>query len=394
MLVYPAPEPSLIAEAGEWRRFLHSIPEPGFEEVKTANFVADKLRGFGIEVHEGIGRTGVVGVLRRGSSSRGIGLRADMDALKIGEKTGLPHASIHDGYMHACGHDGHTAMLLAAARHLSTNGNFSGTAVFIFQPNEEHGRGAAAMIEDGLFERFPIDEIYGIHNAPGRSLGSLATRSGPINAAEDNFVIRIHGKGGHAARPQAANDPIVIAAHLVLALQAIVSRRIAAAENAVVSVTEILADGTRNVLPDSVTIKGDTRSYEPHIQTLIEQEMRTMSAGVAATFGAMIDVEYSHEFAPTINHPAETGHAISAAVDAFGQANVAADYGPNMGSEDFGLFLRHRPGNFAYLGNGLEGAAAQPLHNPRYDFNDAAIDDGVAYWTRIVHHRLAPSDIV
>lgn len=343
----------------------------------------------GVEVHTGVGRMGVVGVLRRGpDNGRVIGLRADMDALKIKEKTGLPYQSTHDGYMHACGHDGHTAMLLGAAWRLATEGSFSGTVVFVFQPDEEHGRGARAMIEDGLFTRFPIQEIYGVHNAPGLAMGTLATRGGPINAAEDNFIINVQGKGGHAARPQTANDPLVIAANIILSLQTIVSRRIGARENAVVSVTEMLSDGTRNVLPDSVQIKGDARSYSAEVQAVIESEMRQLCIGIGSGFGASVEVIYSHEFAPTINHQANTEYAIEAAVSAFGHANVRSDYGPNMGSEDFGLFLKHCPGNFSYLGNGTDGPWGEPLHNPCYDFNDGAIEHGVAYWFTLVHQRL------
>lgn len=376
------------ARVAEWRRHLHSIPEPGFAEVKTSAFVAARLKEMGMEVHSGVGQTGVVGVLRRGCGNRAIGLRADMDALRIREQTGLPHRSIHDGYMHACGHDGHTAMLLGAAWQLATEGGFSGTVVLIFQPNEEHGRGASAMVHDGLFERFPVEEIYGIHNAPGLPLGHLATRSGPINAAEDNFVIKVNGKGGHAARPQSANDPMVVAANIILSLQTIVSRRVSAKENAVLSVTEVIADGTRNVLADSVEIRGDARSYTREVQDLIERQMRQISQGIAQAFGATVDVQYSHEFAPTINHQMQTAFALNAAATAFGAASVSDDYGPNMGSEDFGLFLSHRPGNFAYLGNGAEGPCGEPLHNPRYDFNDKAIEHGVSYWTTLVRQRL------
>jgi hippurate hydrolase len=257
------PDRAVVEAAAEWRRHLHSIPELGFVEHKTSAFVADKLKGLGLEVHQGIGGTGVVGVLRRGGGNSAIALRADMDALKITENTGLPYASTHHGQMHACGHDGHMAMLLGTARDLTERGQFSGTVYFIFQPNEEHGCGAKAMIADGLLERFSFEEIYGLHNMPGMPVGSFATRPGPLMASEDNFVIRIRGKGGHAARPHVANDPMVIAAHMILALQTIVSRRVSALDTAVVSVTEILTDGTRNVLPETVTIKGDTRSYRP-----------------------------------------------------------------------------------------------------------------------------------
>ena len=236
-----------------------------------------------------------------------------MDALKITENTGLPYASTHQGQMHACGHDGHMAMLLGAARHLAERGQFSGTVYFIFQPNEEHGRGAKAMIADGLLERFAFEEIYGLHNMPGMPVGAFATRHGPLMASEDNFVIRIRGKGGHAARPHVANDPMVIAAHLILALQTIVSRRVSALDTAVVSVTEILTDGTRNVLPETVTLKGDTRSYSADVQKTIEAEMRKLAEGIGLSFGAEVDVDYSHEFAATVNHEAASIAALAAA---------------------------------------------------------------------------------
>jgi hippurate hydrolase len=382
------PDRATIEAAAEWRRHLHSIPELGFGEHKTSAFVADKLKSLGLEVHQGIGGTGVVGVLRRGGGNSAIALRADMDALKISENTGLPYASTHQGQMHACGHDGHMAMLLGAARDLSERGQFSGTVYFIFQPNEEHGRGARAMIADGLLERFSFEEIYGLHNMPGMPVGAFATRPGPLMASEDNFVIRIRGKGGHAARPHVANDPMVIAAHMILALQTIVSRRVSALDTAVVSVTEILTDGTRNVLPETVTIKGDARSYRPEVQKTIEAEMRKLAGGVALSFGAEVEVDYTYEFASTVNHDAPSRQALAAAQATPGITSVDRNPEPLMGSEDFGLFLNHKPGNFAFLGNGEAGAHGQPLHNARYDFNDAAIGPGIAYWSSIVHSKL------
>jgi amidohydrolase len=383
------PDRLYVEAATEWRRHLHSMPELGFGEHKTSAFVAEKLRSFGLEVHQGIGETGVVGVLRRGPGNGAIALRADMDALKITENTGLPYASTHQGQMHACGHDGHMAMLLGAARYLAERGQFSGTVHFVFQPNEEHGRGAKAMIADGLLSRFSFEEIYGLHNMPGMPVGAFATRPGPLMASEDNFQIRIRGKGGHAARPHVANDPMVIAAHMILTLQTIVSRRVSALDAAVVSVTEILTDGTRNVLPETVTLKGDTRSYSRDVQTTIEAEMRRLAGGIAASFGAEVEVDYSHEFAATVNHEAQSIAALAAARATPGITSVDASPAPLMGSEDFGLFLSHKPGNFAFLGNGEAGANGQPLHNSHYDFNDAAIGPGIAYWSAIVHSKLA-----
>jgi amidohydrolase len=277
---------------------------------------------------------------------------------------------------------------LGAARYLTDRGQFSGTVYFIFQPNEEHGRGAKAMIADGLLERFSFEEIYGLHNMPGMPVGAFATRPGPLMASEDNFEIRIRGKGGHAARPHVANDPLVIAAHVILALQTIVSRRVSALDTAVVSVTEVLTDGTRNVLPETVTLKGDTRSYSATVQKTIETEMRKLAEGIALAFGADIEVDYSHEFAATVNHGAPSVTALAAARGAAGITSVDENPEPLMGSEDFGLFLNHKPGNFAFLGNGVAGANGQPLHNSHYDFNDAAIGPGIAYWSEIVHSKL------
>jgi hippurate hydrolase len=382
------PDRDTIEAATLWRRHLHSIPELGFGEHKTSTFVADTLRGFGIEVHQGIGGTGVVGVLKRGPGNQAIALRADMDALKISENTGLPYASTHQGQMHACGHDGHTATLLGAARYLAERGTFSGAVYFVFQPNEEHGRGAKAMIADGLLERFSFEEIYGIHNMPGMPVGAFATRPGPFMASEDNFEIRIRGTGGHAARPHVANDPMVIAAHVILALQTIVSRRVSAFDTAVVSVTEIFTDGLRNALPESVTIKGDTRSYTPSVQKMIETEMRKLAKGVASGFGTEAQVDYSHEFAATVNHEAASRHALAAAQRTPGIVRIEDNPVPVMTSEDFGVFLNHKPGNFAFLGNGDEGANGQPLHNSYYDFNDAIIGPGISYFSEIVHGKL------
>jgi hippurate hydrolase len=376
-----------------WRRSLHAIPEFGFDLTKTSAFVAARLAAMpGMAVTTGIGRTGLVGVLEgkgRGPD-RTIALRADMDALKIREATGLPYASTHDGFMHACGHDGHTATLLGAARELSLHPDFGGRVVFLFQPAEEHGQGARAMIADGVIERLRIDEVYGVHNRPGLPVGRFATRVGPVMACEDNFTFEIVGVGGHAARPHTVKDPLVAGAHLVLALQTIVARRLDPLEEGVVSVTEFRTDGTRNVIPQRVVVDGDARSYRPHVQAMIEREMRAQADGLAAMFGVACALDYAKVFAATVNHEAETAHAAAAAAAAFGADAVDVNAAPMMGSEDFGLFLEHRPGNFSYLGNGVEGAHAMPLHNPGYDFNDAALAPGVRYWTELVRRRLAP----
>jgi len=369
-----------LEEVRSWRRHLHAMPEFGFEVADTARFVADKLRSFGIETTEGVGGTGVVGVLRGGAGRQRIGLRADMDALQIHEQNSFPHVSRRPGLMHACGHDGHTSMLLGAARVLAAQGGFEGVATFVFQPAEEHGRGAGAMIDDGLFERFDISEIYAVHNYPGWPLGVLATRSGPTKACEDNFEIRLQGRGGHAARPHTTNEALVPGCQLVTALQTIVARRADPLGNAVVSVTEFITDGTRNVLPGSVVIRGDTRSFTPQMQQLIEDQIRRLSQGIAAAFDLAVEVDYSHEFASTTNTAAETARAYRAARAVPG-LTLVEDCDPVMASDDFGLMLRHRPGNYAFLGN---GADSPPLHNPRYDFNDEALGFGLSYFVELV----------
>jgi len=370
-------------EVVAWRRHLHAHPETGFEEHATAAFVAERLRGFGLEVAEGIGGTGVVATLR-GPGNRAIGLRADMDALLIAEASDLPYRSRHPGRMHACGHDGHMAALLGAAQALARQGGVAGTVHFIFQPAEEHGRGMQAMLADGLLQRFPMDEAYGIHNMPGMPLGAFATRVGPLMAAEDNFEITIIGKGVHAARPHMGVDPILAGSAIVLALQQIVARRLDPVDPAVVSVTEFVTDGTRNVIPTTVRIKGDTRSYRPDISAAIEAELRRIAEATALAHGARAAVAYTREFIPTINHEAATEHALGAAAGLFD--SVDADCPPLMGSEDFAHLLTEVPGNFAFIGNGTDCA---PLHNPGYDYADEALPKTIAYLVALARRRLA-----
>mgnify|MGYP000626761555 CR=1 FL=1 len=374
-----------------WRRELHQFPETGFNEHKTAAFVAAALRAMGLEVHQGIGGTGLVASLTVGDGKGVIGLRADMDALAMTETAqGREHISRNPGCMHGCGHDGHMAMLLGAAQLLSQSRDFNGTVRFIFQPAEEHGRGARAMMDDGLFERFPVDEIYGAHNIPGMPVGHIATREGGIMASEDNFVIRITGRGGHAARPQMAIDPIVIGAEIVLALQTIVARSVDPRHSAVVSCTEFITDGIRNAIPTEVMIKGDTRSYAPEVQALLEKRMRELCQGICGAHGARCDVEYTHEFAPTVNWPQCVSVAVRAARAVAGADNVDADTPPMMISEDFGRFLQTIPGAFVFIGNGDgvhremgHGEGPCTLHNPNYDFNDGLIAPGAALWVRL-----------
>jgi hippurate hydrolase len=365
-----------------WRRHLHAHPETGFEEHATAAFVAERLRGFGLEVIERVGGTGVVGTLRRGGT-RAIGLRADMDALLIHEATNLPWRSRSAGRMHACGHDGHMAALLGAAQMLARDGGFAGTVHFIFQPAEEHGRGMRAMLADGLLERFPMQEAYGIHNMPGMKLGAFGTRAGPLMAAEDNFEITVTGKGVHAARPHMGVDPILAGSAIVLGLQQIVARRLDPVDPAVVSVTEFITDGTRNVIPTTACIKGDCRSYRTDISAAIEAGLRRIAEAIALAHGARAEVTYTREFIPTVNDATATGHALAAAHGRFD--SIDADCPPLMGSEDFAHLLTHVPGNFAFIGNGTDCA---PLHNPGYDYADAALGGTIDYLVAIARQRL------
>lgn len=366
-----------------WRRDLHANPEFGFEERRTAAFVAETLRSFGIDVAEGIGGTGVVGTLTRGVSNRAIALRADMDALRITEATGAPWTSTQTGTMHACGHDGHTAMLLGAARMLAEDGGFDGTIRFIFQPAEEWGRGALAMLKDGLMERYPFEEAYGLHNMPGLPVGHVETRAGAVMAAEDNFEIVIRGRGGHAARPQWGREALVPACALVMDLQTIVSRRLSPADVAVVSVTELLTDGTRNALPGLARVLGDARSFRPDVSARIEEEMRRIAQGVAIQYAVETEVTYTREFVPCINDAALTAEALAAAAGV--SSRTSGDCEPMTGSEDFAQFLAHVPGCFLFIGNGEDSA---PLHHPGYDFNDRALLHGAELHAAIARRRL------
>jgi amidohydrolase len=373
-----------------WRHHLHRHPETGFEEVDTSDYVARILMDLGLEVHRGIGGTGVVANLSCGSGKGVIGLRADMDALNIAETaTARAHASQTAGKMHACGHDGHMAMLLGAARLLRERMDFDGTVRFIFQPAEEHGRGAKAMMADGLFDRFPVDEIYGAHNMPGMPAGHFATRAGGIMGSEDNFVIQVKGRGTHAARPHMGVDPIVIAAEIVLALQTIVSRTLEPGVPAVISCTELFTDGIRNAIPSNVVIKGDTRSYAPAVQAMLERRMREVSEGICRAHGAECSFEYTHEFAPTVNWAECVPVAVAAATNVVGAERVDADAQPVMISEDFGAFLRVVPGAFVFIGNGDgDGTGSVPLHNARYDFNDDVLSVGARYFAELARVRL------
>jgi hippurate hydrolase len=367
-----------------WRHHLHAIPETGFQERQTAEFVAGTLASLGLEVARGIGGTGLVGTLRLGGGPRRLGFRADMDALALQEAVDRPYGSRHPGCMHACGHDGHMAMLLGAASLLAQSQDLDGTIHFVFQPAEEHGRGAKAMIADGLFTRFPMDEIYGVHSMPGIPAGRFATRPGGIMASEDNFVIRIHGRGAHAARPHMAIDPIVIGAEIVLALQTILARSVDPTEQAVVSVTEFITDGTRNAIPANVVLKGDTRSYSHSVQGLLQERMAAIVSGVCAAHGAASEFEYSFEFEPTYNAPLCVATAVQAAAAVAGPGNVDGQCAPVLASEDFGAFLQVVPGNYMFIGSGVPGEPGGiPLHNPQFDFNDALLLPGARYFAAV-----------
>jgi hippurate hydrolase len=370
-----------------WRHDLHAHPEFGFELTRTAAFVASKLRELGLdEVVEGVGGIGVVGTLKRGSGRRAIALRADMDALRIAEQGTTSHRSTSPGFMHACGHDGHTAMLLGAAKILAEEGGFDGAVRFIFQPAEEWGKGALAMLRDGLLERFPFEEIYGLHNVPGFPVGQISTRAGAIMSAEDNFEITLSGVGGHASRPHAGTETLVAGSALVLNLQTIVSRRLDPADTAVVSVTELVTDGTRNVLPSRTVLRGDVRSFRPEVSAEVERQMRVIAGGIAAAHRVSVEVAYTREFVPLINDPACADEALAVAREVCGAGQVTVADKPITASEDFAHFLGHVPGCFAFIGNGVD---APPLHNPSYDFDDANLLVGARFHAAIARRRLA-----
>ncbi|MBY8975089.1 amidohydrolase [Rhodobacteraceae bacterium NNCM2] len=373
-------------ELAAWRQHLHRNPEFGFEEVETAAFVAEKLHALGItEIAEGVGGTGVVATLRAGASNRAIALRADMDALRIVEATELPYRSGNPGVMHACGHDGHTAMLLGAAAMLSRHGGFDGVIRLIFQPAEEWGRGMQAMLDDGLLDRFPFEEAYGVHNMPGLPIGHFATRPGPFMGAEDNFEIRLSGLGGHASRPHEGQDALVAACATVMGLQTVVSRAVDPSQLAVVSVTELLTDGTRNATAGIARILGDARNFDGEVSRKIEAAMRRIAEGVGAAHGCSVDVTYTREFIPLVNDPELTCEAVAAAGALVSEpSELDANTPPIGASEDFARLLALVPGNYMMIGNG----DSAPLHNASYDFNDAAIPFGVSYLVELARRRL------
>ncbi len=367
------------------RRDIHANPELGLEEHRTSDLVARKLEEWGIEVHRGIGGTGTVGILRAGNGHGRIGLRADMDALPIEEATNLTYASQNRGVMHACGHDGHTTMLLGAARYLAETRDFSGTVTFIFQPGEEGIGGALAMLKDGLFERFPCDTIFGMHNAPGMPLGRYGITPGAAMAAGAFFDIDITGKGAHGARPEAGIDPVLVACHIGAALQSIVSRNVPPRETAVLSVTRIRGGDAYNVIPEAARMSGTARTMKRETMNLIEQGMTRVVGNVAAAFGAAASADFRLIFAPLVNEPAATAEIADAAAELVGEDNVDRDRPPASASEDFSFMLEQVPGAYINLGNGEQSA---PVHNDGYNFNDEAIPYGSALFARLIERKL------
>ena len=380
-----------LAHAGafltETRRDIHQHPELSFQEARTAELVARLLRQWGWEVTTDVGGHGVVGTLQAGNGHRRIALRADMDALPIQETTGRPWKSRHDGVMHACGHDGHTAMLLGAAQALAASRDFSGTVHLVFQPAEEAGQGSGAqrMIEDGLFERFPCDAIFGLHNTPGVPAGTFGFGAGAFMASSDSARITIHGKGGHAARPHQTVDPVLIAGSLIVALQSVVARNVDPRHTAIVTIGAVHAGSAFNVIPDSAMLGLSLRAFDPEVRALLERRVRDLVTAHVAGYGGEVTIDYERGYPVVVNSVAETDFARRVAEELVGPDRVIAPFPPVTGSEDFAYYLQHRPGSFLRLGNGTDGAM---LHNPRYDFNDEVLTVGAEYWTRLVQRFL------
>jgi amidohydrolase len=391
---------SILADAASiaaMRRDIHKHPELSFQEHRTAELVAKALEGWGIPVHRGLGRTGVVGIVKNGTSSRAVGLRADMDALPMTEFNKFDHASVHKGKMHACGHDGHTAMLLAAAKHLARHRNFDGTVYLLFQPAEEGGGGAREMIKDGLFNLFPMEAVFGAHNWPGMAAGQFAASPGPVMASSNEFKIIIHGRGAHAALPHNGVDPVPVACQMVQAFQTIITRNKRPIETAVISVTMIHAGEATNVIPDTCEIQGTVRTFTHEVLDLVEKRMKTIAEATCAAFEARCEFQFVRNYPATINHPQETEFARQALADVVGLENVHPQE-PTMGAEDFSYFLQVKPGCYFFIGNGdgehrMGGHGMGPcmLHNPSYDFNDELIPIGASAWVHMAEKWLATS---
>jgi hippurate hydrolase len=373
----------------EWRRDIHAHPELGYEEHRTSDTVAKLLESWGVEVHRGIAGTGVVGVLRNGGSGRAIGLRADMDALPMPEETGLPYASQNPGRMHACGHDGHTTMLLGTARYLAETRRFDGTVVFIFQPAEEGGAGGRTMVQEGLFSRFPVDAVYAIHNDPALELGKMSVVAGPVLAAADMLSIRLRGRGGHAARPHTTIDPVLVGAQVVVGIHQIVSRRVDPLDSAVISLCQFNAGSAHNVIPDMAEIHGTVRTLRPGTQDEMERLITATATGIAALNDAVAEVDYQRGYPPTVNHEAETQRAALAAAKVLGEDRVIRQRPPAMAGEDFSFMLLERPGCFVRLGQAQGARGSVPVHNTKYDFNDEALPIGASFFATLVEQELA-----
>jgi hippurate hydrolase len=375
-------------ELAAWRHDIHAHPELGFQERRTAALVAEKLEAFGCEVHRGVGKTGVVGILRNGTSGRTIGLRADLDALPIQEAEGRAYRSRHDGTMHACGHDGHTTMLLGAARYLAETRDFDGTVNFIFQTAEEGLGGGDAMVKDGLFERFPCDTIFGMHNMPRLPVGQFHIRSGPMMAGGATFDLTITGRGGHAAFPETGVDSVLVASHIATALQSIVSRNVGATDATILSVTQIHAGDAYNVIPQQAVMRGTARAFKPELMALIERNMRRLASNIAAGFGATAELDFRVLFPPVVNEAAATDFIADTAAELVGDQQVNRSGILVMGSEDFAYMLNQRPGAYILIGNGDEPGGCD-LHNPAYDFNDAILPLGASLFARLAERKLA-----
>jgi len=376
------------------RRDIHAHPELGYQEQRTAALIADTLTQWGIPVHRGLGGTGVVGVVRNGSATRAVGLRADIDALPVTERNTFAHASMYAGRMHACGHDGHTAMLLAAARYLAAHRDFDGTVYLVFQPAEEGGGGARAMIRDGLFERFPMDAIFGIHNWPGLRVGQFAVRAGPVFASTSEFKVTIRGRGAHAAMPHDSIDPLPVACQIVQAFQTVISRNKRPLDAAVISATMIRAGEATNVIPESCELRGTVRTFTVEVLDMIEQSMRRIAEATCQAFAAGCEFTFTRNYPPTVNHPRETGFVGELLAELVGAENVK-EFEPTMGAEDFSYFLQEKPGCYFVIGNGdgahrTAGHGEGPcvLHNPSYDFNDELIPLGGSMWVRLAEKWL------
>ena len=371
----------------EWRRDLHAHPEIAFEEHRTSSFVAERLESFGIEVHRGLAKTGVVGQLKAGSGNRAIALRADMDALPMDEHNAFDHRSEVPGMMHACGHDGHTTMLLGAAKYLAETKGFDGTVYFIFQPAEEAEGGGEVMVKEGLFEQFPVEAVFGLHNWPGMPAGQFGIAAGPMMAAFDTFDLKIAGKGSHGAMPHQGVDAIVTASQVVTALQTIASRNTDPLDAVVVSVTQFHGGDAYNIIPDSVMLRGTVRTFKDSVREDIEPAMRRIANGICEAAGAAMELDYHWRYPSTVNHAEETELAATAAAAVVGVDNIERHPMPSMGSEDFAYMLRERPGCYVWLGNGpTEGGCM--LHNPGYDFNDDILPVGASYWATLVEQIL------